>query len=353
MIRIKRFKHVGIVGYGTYVPRYRLPVVEVARVWGKEGRLLEESLGLRAKAVADSDEDAVTMAVAAAKQAVSMVGVKPENIGALMMGSESHPYAVKPSGTIVADVLGMGSDYFCVDLEFACKAGTAGMQIVAAMIECGMIDYGLAIGSDTAQGRPGDALEYTAGAGAAAFLLGKRSSEWLAKIESTSSFTSDTPDFWRRSGEEYPAHGGRFTGDPGYFAHVVEGTRRFMKKTGENISDFDRVVFHMPNLKFPLKVAEILGIRKEQLADGLIVKEMGNPYSASALLGLAAVLDRARKGMKILVTAYGSGAGSDTLTMNVKGGLATARRGREKLGDYLQHYTDIDYGQYLQLTGGL
>ena len=80
------------------------------------------------------------------------------------------------------------------------------------LVDSDMIEYGLAIGADTSQGAPGDALEYTASAGGAAYIIGKDNT--LADIEETYSFTTDTPDFYRREGQDYPSQGGRFTGEP-------------------------------------------------------------------------------------------------------------------------------------------
>ena len=348
MINAKKFTDVGMVGYGTYVPPYRLSIQEIATTWGKDGKIVEEGLGISQKAVAAADEDSITMGVAAAQQALEMAGINPTKLGAIFMGSESHPYAVKPSGTIIGDILGAGTDYFCADLQFACKAGTAGLQMVAGMIESGMIDYGLVIGSDKAQGRPGDALEYTAAAGAGAVVLGGKASEWVVKLEATQSFSSDTPDFWRRPGENFPAHGGRFTGDPAYFHHVVEGTKRFLTTIEMPIEAFERVVLHMPNVKFPLRAAKILGVTLTQLEAGLVVKEMGNPYSAATFLGLVRTLDRAVTGENILVTAYGSGAGSDSFWWK------TTNKLTEKKVEVMRlEREQISYPTYLQMTGEL
>lgn len=353
MKNLKRLKSVGIVGYGGYVPRFRIKIDEIARAWGKENGEISRSLGISQKSVPDFDEDCVTMAVEAGKIALERAGIEPEEIGAVFVGSESHPYAVKPSSTIVADALGIGNDYFSADLEFACKAGTAGIQIIAGFLEAGLIDYGLAIGTDVAQSKKGDELEYTAAAGAAAFILGRKPREFLAQIDYFSSFSSNTPDFWRRSGVEFPSHAGRFTGEMAYFRHLEEGIKTFLEKTNQKIVDFEEVVFHMPNLKFPLKLGQRLGVKESQMRDGLIVEKIGNPYSASSLLGLCQVLDKARGDQKILLAAYGSGAGSDIFSLRTKKLLLSKRIKGTKVEKFINQGEFLDYSQYLRKIGYL
>lgn len=314
MIKNKHFTRVGIIGYGGYIPPKRVSVAEIARRQGKSAEQVIASLGVKQKAAAAPDEDTVSLAVESARKALRQAKIKPKKLGAVLVGSESHPYAVKPTGSIVGEILGIGNDYLTVDLEFACKAGTSAMILVAGLIEAGLIDCGLAIGSDVAQARPGDALEFTAGAGAAAYILGNKKFKWLAQLNRVGSFTSDTPDFWRRQGEKYPAHAGRFTAGPAYFKHVIGATEKFLAQTKTKISDYDHVVLHMPNAKFPLRAAKKLGISETQLKAGFLVPQIGNPYSASSLLGLCSVLDQAKKQQKIMVVSYGSGAGSDVLS---------------------------------------
>lgn len=318
MIKKNKFTRVGIAGIGGYVQKKRLTIEEMAKVRGKDGDKISNSLGVRQKAIADKDEDTVSMAVEAGGLALKRAKMRAKKIGAVLVGSESHPYAVKPTGSIVADILGVGSDYVTADLEFACKAGTTGMILIASMIEAGVIEAGLAVGADTAQSKVDDALEYTAGAGAGAILLVNKDYEWLAKLEDFSSFNSDTPDFWRREGEKYPEHTGRFTGEPAYFKYVVEGTNKFLKKTKQKIEDFDEVVLHMPNGKFPKRASERLGVEWQKMKKGFLVKEIGNPYSASAMLGLVKVLEEGKRGNKVLMTSYGSGAGSDSFSFKQK-----------------------------------
>jgi len=348
MINFKKFSKVGIVGYGAYIPQFRLTAEEIARTWGKEEEPIINSLGVVQKAVADWDEDCLTMAAEASLQALGVAGIDPQKIGACLVGSESFPYSVKPTGTTLAQVLGMDNEYFCADLQFACKAGTAGLQMVAAMIEAGAIDYGLVVGADKSQSQPGDALEYTAASAAAAFILGKNPPNWLAKLESTSSFTSDTPDFWRRDAQKFPQHGGRFTGEPAYFRHISEASQRFLRRMMMQPTDFDYVIFHAPNKKFPQKVAKFLGFNEQQLGYSLLVEQIGNPYSASSLVSLVNVLDHALANEKIFLTSYGSGAGADSFWFETTDNLAKARKKKISLEKLLANFKKLDYGQYLR-----
>lgn len=335
---------VGIVGYGVYIPRYRIKTEEIARVWGDDGKKLAKGLGVFEKSVPGPDEDVATISVEAARNAVKYAGIDPKDIGAIYVGSESHPYAVKPTGTIVAEAIGCTTDLTCADYEFACKAGTAAIQTNMGLVQSDMIKIGLAIGSDTAQGRPGDALEYSAAAGGVAILVGM--DNVVATIEATSSFTTDTPDFWRREGEDFPSHGARFTGEPAYFRHVGEGARLLMSKTGTSVDDFDYFVFHMPNGKFPIAMGRQLGVPKEKLEDSLVVRQIGNTYSGSAMMGLARVLDIAKPGERIFMVSYGSGAGSDAFIIRIEEEILNHRGKVPTVDDYIARKTYIDYSEY-------
>ena len=107
---------------------------------------------------------------------------RPKLLRAVWIGSESHPYAVKPSSTIVAEAIGTSPDIQAGDWEFACKAGTEALVAASGLVGSGMADYAMAIGMDTAQGQPGDALEYTAASGGAAYIVGPAENA-LAEIE--------------------------------------------------------------------------------------------------------------------------------------------------------------------------
>ena len=340
----------GIVSYGVYIPRYRIRLNEIARVWG-DGDDVAESLRVFEKSVPDLDEDAVTIAVEAARNAITRANIDPCRIGAVYAGSESHPYAVKPTGTIVGEAICTSSAFTAADFEFACKAGTAAMQACLGLVGSGFIDLGMAIGSDVSQGAPGDMLEYTAAAGGAAYIIGSR--DLAAEIEGFFSFTTDTPDFWRREGMPYPEHGGRFTGEPAYFKHVTSAARGLMERLGTKADDYDYAVFHQPNGKFPVRVAAKLGFSKKQIEPGLVVPMIGNTYSGSCMIGLAATLDVAHPGDRIFVTSFGSGAGSDAFSISVKDKIEEIRCGAPSVRDYIGDAQYLDYAVYAKHKGKL
>jgi hydroxymethylglutaryl-CoA synthase len=347
-ILLKPSRPVGIAGYGAYVPRYRLPAREVARIWtdGQGG------LPIKEKAVPGLDEDVATMSIEAARNAIRRAGIAPSLIRAVWVGSESHPYAVKPTSTIVAEAIGAVPNVQAADWQFACKAGTEAMVAAIGLIGSSMADYALAIGMDTAQGRPGDALEYTAGAGGAAFLLGP-AEDSLAVIDSTYSFVTDTPDFWRRAYQKYPEHGQRFTGEPAYFKHIIEAGQALMEATHTTAADYRWAVFHQPNTKFPERAAAQLGFSKEQIAPGLLVPMIGNTYAGAAIIGLTAIFDIAEPGDRILMVSFGSGAGSDAFAIQVTEKIEERRDRAPRTQDYIARRTEIDYATYTRYRGKL
>ena len=341
--------HVGIVGYGAYVPKYRIKAEEIARIWGKKGAIISAGLKVYEKSVPAIDEDTATISVEAARCAINSSKVDPQEIGAIYVGSESHPYAVKPTATIVAEAIGATPHLTAADYEFACKAGTAAIQTCMALVKADMIPYGMAIGADMSQAAPGDALEYAASAGGAAFILGKN--HLIAEINHTVSYTTDTPDFWRREGEPYPGHGERFTGQPAYFRHVINCTQKMLENMGTEPPNYDHVVFHQPNGKFPLQAAKKLGFSVQQVEKGLLCPMIGNTYSGATPLGLCAILDIAKPGDRILATSYGSGAGSDSFDITVTDDITEYPR--PILSHMLQDKKYLDYAFYMKHRGKL
>ena len=343
---LKPNRKVGIVGYGAYGPRYRLPAGEVDRIWGSG----DGDGPIREKSVPGQDEDVITMSIEAARNALARARIDASQLRAVWVGSESHPYAVKPSGTIVAEAIGAVPNIQAGDWEFACKAGTETMVAAMGLVGSGMGDYALAIGMDTAQGKPGDALEYTAAAGGAAFIIGP-AEESLAVIESSYSYVTDTPDFWRRQNMIYPEHGQRFTGEPAYFKHITSAAQTMMEESGARPQDYKYAVFHQPNSKFPQRVGKMLGFTPEQIKPGLLAPVIGNTYAGSSIIGFTAILDIAQPGDRILLVSFGSGAGSDAFDIRMTDAIDERRALAHTTAQYIARRTEIDYAAYAKQRG--
>ncbi|MCX7881178.1 MAG: hydroxymethylglutaryl-CoA synthase [Patescibacteria group bacterium] len=333
---------IGVVDYGFYIPKYRIRIEEIAKVWGKNPSDIENSLAVYEKAVAGVDEDSLTMAYEASVMVMENFK-KKQKIRAVYFGSETPSYAVNPTSTILANFLGIEGNYLGLDHQFACKGATGAIISLLGLIKAGEIDYGLVCASDKANAKTQDALEYTAGSASVSLLLGTK--DLVLEVLDWESFSSDTPDFWRREGIRYPSHGGRFTGKPSYFYHIYHAGNNLLKKTGLKVKDFQYTVFHMPNGKFPQEIAQIFGFQKSQIEDGLVVKYLGNSYTASALMGLVAVLEKAKKDNLIFFVSYGSGAGSDAFIFRVTKNI---EKKRKNFSQIIKNKEYINYATYLK-----
>ncbi len=338
----------GIVGYGAHLPRHRIKVEEIAKVWGADAPSYKRGLMLREKSVPPPDMDTITLSVEAARRALARARtVSPDDIGAIYIGSESHPYAVKPSGTTVAEAIGATPHIHCADFEFACKAGTEAMFVALSNVQAGAMPYALAIAADTSQGAPSDALEFSASAGAAAFIMGR--DQLVAECLHTHSYMTDMPDFWRREHQFYPQHGGRFTGEEAYFAHTKGASEAILKKSGMKPADFKYAVFHQPNGKFPQRVAFELGFTQKQIDDGWLAPRLGNTYSGASPVGLTSALDVASGGDLIFMCSYGSGAGADAFIWKVTSRIDEVRDLAVRTVRLLdEHVIYVDYGTYVK-----
>ncbi|MBI4008690.1 hydroxymethylglutaryl-CoA synthase [Candidatus Roizmanbacteria bacterium] len=334
---------VGIVSYGFYIPRNRIKVEEIARVWGKDVNNVRASLGIEEKAVSEEDEDSLTMAYESASMTLSDVKIKNGALKVIFFGSETPPYVVNPASTILGEFLGIDHNYLAYDTQFACKAATGAIISASSLIESNFTKYALVVGSDKANAKPHDTLEYTASSASVSLLLGKN--DMILEVVDKTSYSSDTPDFWRREGIRYPSHGGRFTGKPSYFHHIRQASNILLHKTKIKPADFSYAIFHMPNGRFPIEVGLSLGFTKHQIEPSLIVRDLGNSYTASALMGLVATLEVAKPGEMIFLASYGSGAGSDAFIFRVN---KTIEKRRRMFRRQMEEKIYIDYPTYLK-----
>ena len=239
------------------------------------------------------------------------------------------------------------------------------VNFVGSQIQAGVIEYGMAVGADVAQAPKGDPLEYAAGAGAGAFVLGK--DDPLATIEDMASYSSLTMDFWRREESPVPKHFGRTTVDA-YIQHVIGAMEELLRRHSElNIRDFDHITFHQPSGYMPLKTCKTLTqqnietIRDRSLEDRirlmpedieqkvkpwLRVLDTGNTYAASTPIAVASILDKAKPGDDILAVSYGSGAYAIATWLKVQDGIESKRALIPSVDKYVNRTVDIKLETY-------
>jgi hydroxymethylglutaryl-CoA synthase len=372
---------VGIVGYGVCIPRDRLDNELIVRLREGQNKNIQEiidkvknGLGLDIKSLNDFSEDPITIATEAAENSIRMAGINPSLIGGVTAGSESKPYAVGQIARHVATYNGVGKIVKSLDTEAACDAGVAAVDVVESHIKAGKIDYGLAIGSDVAQAPKGDPLEYAAGAGAAAFVLGKE--DLVAEINDIVSFSSLSMDFFRREHERVPKHF-NFTTVDSYIGHVTGALEEFLfNHPALSLKDFDYITFHQPSQYMPLKTLEVWNgtdkrykleqftknldkdrIRlteeeiKKKVMPWLIVWDYGNTYAASTMMAVSNILDNAKPGENVLAISYGSGAYASAVWLTVSDKIEDKRGRTPTVKDYIDRKREVDIRTYLERIG--
>ncbi len=347
---------VGIVGYGVYIPWERIETEKIVRERErKRGKELEKviekvrhGLLLREKALAGHTEDTITIATEAAENAVRMAGISPEEIGSVTAGSESKPYAVGTIARHVASFIGMGQNVFIADLEGACNSGMQGLGFIDSEI--------------------GDPLEYSCGAGAGAFVVGR--TDVIATIEDIAAFSSLFMDFWRRDQAPVPKHFGRTTVEA-YKSHVIGAIANLFRRNPDlSLKEFDAITLHQPSGYLPMKTCsaltqdEIPYVEDKSIAERmrlteqdiekkvkpwLRVMDTGNTYAASTLISLASVFDHSKPGDQVLAVSYGSGAYANATWFEVQDGIEAKRGRTPTVEDYVKRKTTIKIETYQDL----
>ena len=330
-----------ISGYGVYIPRYRIKRDDIAKAWAGSAK--------GENCVPHVNEDAITMAIEAAQNAVAHAGIKPTSIDAIYLGTESAPNVEQSAVGIIGATLGTRHDVDMVDFGASPRASIAALKACMDAIASGRIKTGLVIGSDCRPASPGSDLELSFGAAAAALVVGKE--EGIAQIEEIATYSTEFRDSWRSNKESYvKIFEPRYTREYGYSHHVTEAAKLLFSKMGVSAGSFQHAALQQPDDRTPRTVARSLGISPRQMEAGFNFPLVGDVGAGSLLLSLAAVLDKAKPGEKILGLSYGSGA-SDAMVLTVDAEIER-RRGRSKLIDqYCASKAYVDYTTYLKTRG--
>jgi 3-hydroxy-3-methylglutaryl CoA synthase len=289
---------IGITAFGVHVPRYRLSAQTLAAVWGGGGG--------GERAVANHDEDSLTMAVEAALAALGDRG--GTTLGGVMLASTTPPYAEKSSAALLATVLDVGREAFVADLGGSLRAGTTGIRLAADAVRAGSAREVLVAAADIRPAAAGGDLEPFLGDGAAAVVIGEGDGV-LARFEGAYSSTHEFSDVWRKADARFPEQGDpTFVRAYGYEKLIPEAVEGLLGRVGLKRQDVAKVACYAPDARLAPGI-----LRSLKFPDGAMLRlpllaSIGNTGTASPLLALAAALEEARPGERVLVVGYGSGA---------------------------------------------
>ena len=339
----------GITSYGAYVPLFR---INRMTIYSALGWLNPASLLPGEKAVANYDEDSVTMAVAAAADCLS--GIERETIDGLYFATTTTPYRERQNAGIIATALDIPSQSRTSDFTTSIKAGTGALISAYDAISSGSAKNVLVCAADCRLGKPGGFQEEMYGDGAAAFLLGNDGV--IASIEGTYSVSYDFVDIWRSAGDKYNrSWEDRWIRDEGYSKFVSESISGLLNKYNLTTKDFAKVVYPCLYTRAHADIGKRLGFEPGQLQEHMFTA-IGNTGTAYTLMILVAALEDAKPGDKILVAGYGNG--SDALFLQVteeiekmkdKRGIGKHLASKKDIGSYEKYATfreilDIDTG---------
>lgn len=311
---------VGITSYGAYIPLHRLSRAEISRAWG--GTFLTGE-----KAVANYDEDSVTMAVAACLDCVKDINL--QTIDSLYFASTTFPYKEKQSASIVATALDLGQDTFTLDLSNSLRSGTSGVKIAMDTVNQGSAKNILVCAADVRLGRPNGIREIDFGDGTAALLIGNTGV--IATIDGIYNINKEIIDVWR-SAEDTFVHSWeeRFAREKGYAQVVREAVSGIFQKYNVTAKDFSKAVFYAPNPGALTMVARSLGFDTKIQVQNPLYDTVGNTGCAFPLMMLVAALEEARPGDKLLWVGYGDGCDVYILTVTEEIDKMRDKRGIRK-----------------------
>jgi len=323
----------GIETYGAYIPITRLPLSVISGKAPKEGDA--------EKAVAWSDEDSVTMAVAAGMNALR--GVDCSKIDVVILATTTLAFSEKQGASIVAKALNLTGDVKTIDISGSLRSGTLAIQQAIDAVKAGSARKVLVIASDCRMGAPKSGIESSVGDGAAAVVIG--SENIIAELTATASQANEMMDVWRRQGDSFVhTWEDRFINDHGYIENTVAVIKTLYSKTGKTAKDFTKACIYATDARNLGSVMKGAGLKPDQLQDAMFGK-VGNTGAAFAPMLLIAALEKAKTGDTLLVTSYGDGA--DAQVFNVKGEVKD-KKDRRAVNFYLHRRRTVDtYNKYL------
>ena len=332
---------VGIIAYGVYIPRYRLKreTIFQGMGWFNPGI---KGVAKGEMAVANYDEDSLTMAVAGGENCFSEIA--KNKVGAFYLASTTFPYKERGNAAIGNGALNLSPNGRTIDFCGSLRAGTS--ALISAFNEAGS-QTTLVCASDCRLGKPGGTQEELYGDGAAAIVVG--TDGVIAAMEGHCSFSHDFPDHRRIDGNKFNrVWEERWIREAGYGKMIPEAIHGLLSKHRLRIQDLAKVVYSPLSARDHADVGKSLGLTPDKIQAAL-VEEVGNTGCAHPLMMLIGALEESKPGDKILVVSYGSG--SDAILFHVTDKIKEVKN-RAKLKSALEKKEELkSYEKYLSFRG--
>ncbi|MBM3942828.1 MAG: hydroxymethylglutaryl-CoA synthase family protein [SAR202 cluster bacterium] len=296
----------GIAAYGAYVPRYRLGAATAG--WNSSVE----------RAVANFDEDSVTMSVAAGADCLQ--GLDRNQVDGLIFATTTPPYLEKQNAAIIAAALDLRREIFTADVTGVLKSGTAALKSALDAVAAGSARQVLVVAADMRQGPPRSDLERSSGDGAAALLVARDGV--IADFAGSHSITENLLDNWRASGEGFVrSWEDRFATEEGLERVVPEAVSAFLSQRSLSQKDVRRVALYAPDRRRHDSLARRLGFAPPQMVEPLFGR-LGCTGAAFPLMLLVRALEQAAAGELLLAVSYGDGC--DVLAFRTTPGIKAA-----------------------------
>ena len=323
----------GIVSYGSYIPYRRLKRAAIAEVLGGVP-------GKGEKAVASFDEDSVSMAVEALRDALK--GAPNATINSLFFATSTPPYAEKLNAAIVGAAALLPAEIRASDMTGSIRAGlSALLQATDAAKATG--GYAAVAIGDSRLGAPEGRIEQTSGDGAVAFVLGVNNV--LAEVEASASATREYLDTWRSQGERFPhSWEERFALTQAYAPLFTKVIHDALEKAHAKPADITKIILDAPNPRAVDEIVRALKLEPSKVADTFALT-VGETGAAHASLMLTSVLSASKPGDRILVATVADGA--DAIVLRVTPAVA-AFRPLHSVGRMVESKGDVSYGSFLK-----
>ncbi len=302
---------IGITGHGAYVPRQRLnrAAVVAAHAWYAP-HLAAKAGG--ARAMAHWDEDSITMAVAAARDALcgSLGALQDRSaIHSVVLASSTLPFAERLNAGVVAEALTLAPEVQAQDVTGSQRAALAALSgaldRAASRAAAGLTGHGLVLAADNRQAQPASTQELDFGDGAAALLVGHEGV--IAEHLATATTSVDFVDHFRQTGETIDYHWEeRWVRDEGITKLVPPCVAAALAQAGVAAEQVDHFIFPSTFAKIDQQLAKALGIRADAVVDAL-ASSVGDTGVAHGLLLLSGVLERAQPDQLVVLAMFGSG----------------------------------------------